>query len=51
MSWTIRYTYLDPCRAGPYKGKMTVTQQPTKGDQVFAPFGRAIITSVSRTKE
>lgn len=50
----ISYRYVDPSPAGPFKGSMTETfrgDPPRKGDEIYAPFGRAVITSVRAVKK
>ena len=41
----VRYTYVDPSSAGPFKGSMELEDGCTKGDVIHAPFGQALVTS------
>jgi len=43
--YRIRYEYLDPHGAGPFRGNMVVKDKHAKGDIVCAAFGRAEVTS------
>ena len=48
--YRIRYQYLNPASAGPYRGAMTVRDKHARGDVVFAVFGRAEVTSCREVK-
>ena len=48
--YRIRYEYVNPSKAGPYRGSMTVKEKSAKGDMVCAPFGRAEVTSCREVK-
>ena len=50
MQYRIRYEYLNPSNAGPFRGTMTVKDKHAKGDMVRAPFGRAEVTSCRAIK-
>ena len=49
-TYNVRYVYVNPHGAGPFKGKTTLTYKPNKGDEISAAFGRAVVTSVSKVK-
>jgi hypothetical protein len=50
MSYLIHYRYANPSPAGPHKGKATMPDKYAKGDTIIALFGRAIVTSCSKSK-
>ena len=43
--YKIRYEYVNPSNAGPFKGSMIVRDKMAKGDMVCAAFGRAEVIS------
>jgi hypothetical protein len=49
-TYRIRYEYISPSSAGPYRGTMTVKDKHAKGDIVCAVFGRAEVTSCREVK-
>ena len=50
MNYRIRYEYLSPSNAGPFRGHMVVKDKYAKGDVVCAVFGRAEVTSCRAIK-
>ena len=44
----VRYEYVDPGPAGPYKGTVTVNYRPQKGELIAAPFGKAVVVSAKK---
>ena len=50
MKYAIRYVYISPSGAGPFKGKAVVDNKYTKGECYYGPFGVAVIVSCSKVK-
>lgn len=50
MTYTVTYRYLAPSQAGPFKGRMEMDVPAKKGDEIYAVFGRALVTSCRRKK-
>ena len=49
--YSVGYRYVDPSRAGPFRGRMVLPVKSAKGDVIYAIFGRAVVTScVKMTK-
>ncbi len=48
LQWRVGYSYVNPDRAGPFKGRTVLDYKPEKGDEIFAVMGRAVVTSVSK---
>jgi hypothetical protein len=46
----IRYEYVNPSNAGPFKGGATVSEKVQKGDTYYGPFGQAIVRSCSKVR-
>ena len=51
MKYIVRYEYLSPGHAGPFKGRLEVGVKHVVGDEIAAPFGRAVITSCRKVKQ
>lgn len=51
MSYVITYRYADPSPAGPFTGRTTEASPAKKGDEIRAPFGRAIVTSCRKKEQ
>lgn len=49
--YKVTYTYDNPSAAGPFKGSMRIDYKVSKGDTIFAPFGRATVVSCRMIKE
>ena len=51
--WRVSYRYVNPHGAGPFKGKDTIFRptKPVKGEEIYAMFGRATITTVSEDRK
>jgi len=44
--WKIKYKYINPSGAGPFKGSMIIKgDKPLSGQEIYAAFGLANITS------
>ncbi len=43
--YRIRYSYDNPCSAGPFKGTTTSAAKYSKGDTIYALFGAATVIS------
>lgn len=48
--YRVTYYYVSPGSAGPFKGKDVLDWKPSKGDQIRALFGLAIVKTVSKVK-
>jgi len=50
-TWKVSYRYTSPSGAGPFKGRMNIKgDKPKRGDDIYGPFGEAVITSVHEIK-
>lgn len=43
--YRIRYSYDNPCSAGPFNGTTTSAAKYSKGDTIYAAFGAATVIS------
>jgi len=50
QQYRVTYYYTNPGSAGPFKGRDVLDYKPTKGDQIRAIFGLAIVKAVSKVK-
>ncbi len=48
--YKVTYTYDNPSGAGPFKGSMKVNEKYSKGDSIYAIFGRATVVSCRLVK-
>ena len=50
--WKVKYKYVSPSGAGPFKGSMKVKgDKPKRGDDIYGPFGEAVVTSASEVNK
>ena len=50
QQYRVSYDYVNPCAAGPYRGRMVLDYKPQKGDTIRALFGSATVRTVSKVK-
>lgn len=49
--YRIKYRYLNPHGAGPFRGSQIVDRRYAKGEEYYAMFGRAIVVSCGKVKQ